>query len=272
MMKRLFPRLTDLDRIADALDTNAAILELGNEVFDADGARLVRNRAAPDIRVANHVAAMEASSVAEIDTLLARVEREFDGFPHRMFHADFRTPPAFEARMLLEGYERGEELLMLLEGELRGTAKPFEIKAVDDDATWEQFHALQRIGWREFTERVGRADEDPAVGERMFGVYRAKSPPLRYWLACDEGTPAGHLSSWEGRNGVGQVEDLAVIAEHRHRGIATALLHHCVADARAHGAKSVVLNCDPTDTPKQMYAAMGWRPVAVGRRYRRMVQ
>jgi ribosomal protein S18 acetylase RimI-like enzyme len=105
----------------------------------------------------------------------------------------------------------------------------------------------------------------------MFEVYRSKCPPLRYWLAYDEGVPAGHLSSWAGQNGVGQVEDLAVLAEHRHQGIATALLHHCVADCRARGAKSVVLSCDPTDTPKQMYAAMGWRPVAIGRRYRRFL-
>lgn len=53
----------------------------------------------------------------------------------------------------------------------------------------------------------------------------------------------------------------------RHRGLATALIHHCVAEARREGAGPVVIVADPTDTPKRMYAAMGFRPVAVKRDY-----
>ncbi len=257
--------------IRTALAVNAANLALGHEVFDAAGARFVRNRALPDIRDANHVTRITASSDEEIERLLARADAEFAGFPHRMFHVDYSTPPAFEARLQLDGYDRSESLVMLLEGALRVDTKPFEIKPVDGDSTWDEFHNLQRIGWAEYTSRLGRAEENPAVGERMFLAFRGKCPPLRYWLAYDDGKAVGHLSSWEGLDGIGQVEDLAVLAGHRHRGIATALLHHCVADCRAHGAGPVVIVADPTDTPKQMYAAMGWRPVAVKCEYRRMV-
>jgi hypothetical protein len=57
-------------------------------------------------------------------------------------------------------------------------------------------------------------------------------------------------------------------AAHRsHRGLATALIHPCVADARSKGAGPVVIAADPTDTPKHMYAAMGFRPVAVYSHY-----
>ena len=52
---------------------------------------------------------------------------------------------------------------------------------------------------------------------------------------------------------------------YRHRGVATALIAHCVDDARAHGAGPVVIVSDPTDTPKHMYAALGFRPVALKR-------
>lgn len=55
--------------------------------------------------------------------------------------------------------------------------------------------------------------------------------------------------------------------DYQHRGIATALLTHCVDDARAHGANEVVIVASPDDTPKQMYADLGWRPVALKRQW-----
>ena len=48
---------------------------------------------------------------------------------------------------------------------------------------------------------------------------------------------------------------------HRHRGIASALIAHCVQDARERGARPAVIGADPTDTPMRMYAAMGFRPL-----------
>ena len=84
-----------------------------------------------------------------------------------------------------------------------------------------------------------------------------------------DGEPRGFFSSWEGTAGVGQVEDLFVEDGWRHRGLATALLHHTVADARAAGAGPIAIIADATDTPKTMYAAMGFRPVATVRKYTR---
>ena len=63
------------------------------------------------------------------------------------------------------------------------------------------------------------------------------------------------------------MEDLFTHPEFRHRGLATALIHNCVADCRAHGAGPVVIVCDPGDTPKEMYAAIGFRPIAIKREY-----
>lgn len=254
--------------IAAALDVNAANLALGHEVFDADGARFVRDRAVADIYDANHVTAITASTEREIDTLLSRVEREFAGYRHRIFHTDHRTPPPFEARLALEGYERKDALVMVLQGDPAGEAKAYDIRLTDGDAAWASFEALHMLDWLEARSREG---QDPATdaGARMARSNRVKSPPVRYWLAYDDDAPRGYFSSWEGVVGVGQVENLFVRKEYRHRGIATALLHHCVADARAHGAGPVVIVADPTDTPKRMYAAMGWRPVAVKHEYKR---
>lgn len=257
--------------IRRALAVNEANLALGHETFFAEGGMFVRGRAYPDIRDANHVAHVVAATPNEIDRLLRRVEEEFAGFPHRAFYLDFTTPPAFEARLLLDGYVRTESLVMLLEGKLKNKKPPHEIRAVSSDADWEAFAGLQQLDWREHAERTGLVDETGAVGARMLATRQAKQPPLQYWLAMCDGAPRAYFSSWEGTDGVGQVEDLFVHPDYRHRGLATALLHHCVDESRKKGAGPVVIVSDPTDTPKHMYAAMGWRPVAMKREYRRAV-
>ena len=104
------------------------------------------------------------------------------------------------------------------------------------------------------------------MGDRLALVARLKTPPDRKWLAYVDGAARGMASVWD-VDGMGQVEDVFVEPAYRHRGIATALIHHCVADCRARGAGAVVIVADAADTPQTMYAAMGFRPVATKRRY-----
>ncbi|MDP3769223.1 MAG: GNAT family N-acetyltransferase [Dehalococcoidia bacterium] len=131
--------------------------------------------------------------------------------------------------------------------------------------TYEGYERYKR------TEALVMLLEGAEVGRAMFRSWQAKSPPVRVWLAFVDGEPAAYCSSWEGVDGVGQVEALFTHPEYRHRGLATALLLHCVADCRAHGAGPVVIVCDPEDTPKQMYAALGFRPVAIRRSWWKQV-
>lgn len=254
------------DLVRRALGVNQVLLALGNEVFEAEDATFVRNLAAPSIRDSNHVAHARARTPAESDRLLARVEREYAGVPHRRFDVDLETPPELEARLALEGYRSDEALVMLLEGELAVAAKPCDIRPVEMEAHWAAYAALHAIDWRDYSARLGRPVE-PGVGEAMMRCRRAKTPPVRWWLACVDGEPRAYFSSWEGSEGVGQVEDLFTHPDFRHRGLATALIHHSVADCRAHGAGPVVIVADPTDTPKHICAAMGFRPVTVRREW-----
>jgi len=256
--------VSDLTR--RALVTDYGWMALSNERFAADGATFIRNSSLPLIRDANQVIGVTASTPDAIDALLARADREYAASPHRQFRLDFTAAPEFEARLALEGYERKDTMVMLLEGELAGAAKPHDVRPVESEADWQAYASLHEIDWREYADTIP-GGADMAVAEQMVRTRRAKSPPVRYWLAYLSGEPRAYLASWEGLDGVGQVEDLFTHPEFRHRGLAAALIHHCVADCRAHGAGPVVIAADTTDTPKRMYAAMGFRPIAISRTY-----
>jgi GNAT superfamily N-acetyltransferase len=254
------------DLIRSALAVTQAFMALGNERFEADGATLIRNRETPQVRDANHVTHVTASTPDEIEGLVARVEWEFAGFPHRRFDLDFTTPPAFEAHLALEGYRRWDALVMLLESDLMGEAKPHDVREITDNAGWQARTALLDVDWREYSQRMDSPFDEQAV-EAMMRSRLLKTPPVRHWLAYAEGQPRAYCASWEGLDGVGQVEDLFTHPDYRRRGLATALIHRSVADCRERGAGPVVIVADANDWPKQMYAAMGFRPVAVVRSY-----
>ena len=248
-----------------AVIVNQDRLALGNERFEADGATFVRNRRFPEWMDANHVAYVTASTPQEIDRLLERVEKEFDGFPHRRFDLEPDTAPTFQARLVQHGYRRGDEIILLLRGELRGAAKPADIRLVKDDSDWDAIAGLVELEWQEYRERTG--DHSARISPWRQVGKRGKSPPVRYWLAYLDGHPRSYFSSWAGVDGIGQVEDLFTHPEYRHRGLATALVHRCVAESRALGAESVIITADPDDTPRLMFSAMGFEPVALHSSY-----
>ena len=182
--------MADLTR--QALAVNQAFLALGNEVFEADGARFVRNRAIPAVWDCNHVAHVTASKPEQIDRLLARADKEFNHISYRRFDVDAYTPPEFEARLSHEGYRGGDALVMVLEGGPAGEPKPCEIRPIENEADWQAYEALHEIDWRDYVDRLGRRD-DVWVAESMYRARRAKSPPVRYWLAW---AGAGRWPTW----------------------------------------------------------------------------
>lgn len=241
-------------------------LEWANETFEADGARFVRNRDHPNIFDANHVSHATCESERDIERLFARVEREYAHCPHRRFDVDPWTPPAFVARLTLDGYVADEDLLLVLEGELQARPAPCDIRRVETEEQWAGSAALHELDWLERWKRLGRTPEPSVPG--AFAALRRKSPPdVAYWMAYHDGMPVAYAWSWQGVDGVGVVEDLFTHPDYRHRGIATALIAHGVADARARGAGPVIISADPGDTPKHMYRALGFRPIVVVRHY-----
>ena len=238
---------------------------LGHRTLEAEGAVFISNPTLPDIHVANYARSVKAAAPEAIERLLARAEREFAGSPHRCFEVDPDTPPAFEARLVRAGYEPRDFVLMVLEGDLRSHPKPADLGLASDERSWAAADRLKRLDWAEARAKLGLSPL-PKIGDRLALVARLKTPPDRKWLAYADGEARGMASAWE-VDGLGQVEDVFVEPGYRHRGLATALIHRCVADCRARGARAVVIVADAADTPQDMYAAMGFRPVATKRRY-----
>jgi GNAT superfamily N-acetyltransferase len=260
----VIPPLAELSRRALAVDR--AFLALGHETFEADGARFVRDRTLPAIHDANYVSDVTAATPDAVEHLLARVEREFPYARHRQFLLDASTPPAVEAALILRGYEHSASLLLVLEGALHGSAPAHDVRPLADEVGWAAYGRLKQRDWDERAARLGIRDAS-WVGAEITRAHRGKAPPVQYWLAWLDGAPRGFLASWPGNEGVGQVEDLYVEPEVRHRGLATALIHRGVVDCRRCGAGPVAIVADASDTPKRMYAAMGFRPLAVVHKY-----
>ena len=66
--------------------------------------------------------------------------------------------------------------------------------------------------------------------------------------------------------GIGQVEDVATLPEHRGKGYATAVVLRAAEEARRAGADLVFLVADDDDWPKELYARLGFDPI--GRIYK----
>ena len=246
--------------------------ELGCEVIDDPLARFVRNRAAPRIYDVNFAHSVRASTELQIGTVLERADEVFAGLTHRVFHIDAWTPAAFEASLVLRGFEFEDEIQLLSEGhelDLSGDPPAVDVRLVESDEDWAVVRRLTRLDHEEQAGRGAHPLWDEEVTTEMVATKRAKAPDLRFWLAGADGVDCAFLSSWPGVNGIGKVEDLFTHPDFRHRGIATALIVHGVGDARERGAGPVLIGALPDDTPMRMYAAMGFRPFCVTHRARK---
>jgi GNAT superfamily N-acetyltransferase len=257
----------DADLLRRVFDARAAYNELGNAVVEERHARFVHNVETPNVHDANLVSLVRAETDDEIDAVLARADELYAPLRHRKVMMDPGTPPAFEARLVLEGYEPHPHVEQVLEGTLSSSSSPCDLRMVESDDDWR---SLTELWQSQHDEEVAKGQHNPwgpGVTEQMVVSKRFKAPALSFWLARVDDTDAGFFSSWPGRDGIGIVEDLFTRPECRHRGIATALIARCVDDVRERGARAVAISARANDTPKHMYAALGFRPFAISRSY-----
>jgi GNAT superfamily N-acetyltransferase len=239
----------------------AGYVALGHRVEEGPHGRAVRHDPCPRIHDANLLLGPTAADDAEIDALLAFGERALAGLAHRHVLVGPEAPPRLLARLALEDYRPKPTLQLVLDGPLAGPAPPlYEIRQASGDDDWASLRALMRRDHRE----GGRSPVLPAeVTDQMIAVKRAKTPSLRFWIARQDDEDVGYFSSWPGEGGTGLVEDLFTLPERRGRGVARALVHRAVNDARRRGSGPVVIGADPAGTVKAAYARMGFRPACL---------
>jgi GNAT superfamily N-acetyltransferase len=256
------------DLVRRAYETSRGWLALGHERVASPHAWIVCDREVPDVYDANFAAMVRAESEREIDALLAQLDEVFAELEHRFVFWDVDMPQPFESRLVLDGWERYNDMVVLvLEGALRERGPSIQIRPVASDADWA---TIEELHWRDHQEEIAKglhAAWDRSFTEAMVRAKRRKAPAVQYFLARVDAVDCGFFSAWPGVNGVGQVEDLFTLAEFRGRGVARALMAACIDDARRRGAGPVVICARAQDTPKQMYATMGFRPLCVQRGY-----
>jgi GNAT superfamily N-acetyltransferase len=218
---------------------------------------------------ANCVTRIAAETSGGIDHLLEEVDVAYSGLGHRCFKADPLTPPPFVARLVVEGYRPAIEVQSVLETPLDAAPGPLAIRPVTDDADWFSLARLMRMDHLESARRHLVECWPQAITDQMVEQKKRKAPGVQFFLARVDGKDCAFFSSWPGVNGIGKIEDLFTVPSRRHRGIATALMVHAVADARRRGGEAVLIGADVNDTPKLMYYRMGFRPLLLYSSYTR---
>ncbi len=255
--------MADRDLVRRACETAFGFAALGCERFEAHAAAFIRSEIAPTRHNANHVGLVRTSDADVIEALLAYARSSYEGPNRPRFNLDALTPPQVAARLILEGFNSEEFLYIILEGNLQARSKPdINIREVTTDADWQAYIDLDLIWWQDLAWT-----RDANLVEQNYAFERLKMPAAHYRCAYVDGGARAFLSAWPGENGIGMIEYLFTHPDYRHRGLATALIAHCVADARERGAGPIVIGTEVGDTPKQMYAALGFRPLMVNRVY-----
>jgi len=259
-----------------------AYLRLGNEVLEKPDFRVIRNNKTPLVWDANHLQIGPEDTEADADQALAFLEAELGHHKHRQIAATPFLAPPLAARLALENYEPTPTLQSLLTGSLEGpTPGACDIRPVASAEEWALLDQLARLDHQEQNDKNGNTLlSQEFTTQKQTHRYALCEEGVGFFLAWSEGKAIAFFSSWPGPESpaaiapgigrVGMVEDLFTHPDHRGRGIARALIHHCVADARLRGADAVLIGAEVDDSPKAIYAAMGFAPTCLTQDWRRL--
>ena len=123
-----------------------------------------------------------------------------------------------------------------------------------------------RIDQLEEDWRAGRPGR-PAESTEQSITLRRSLTGATWFLAERAGVPVGAIAGWLDPGATGVIEDVFVHPDHRGHGIATAMIAALTGRLRTQGARTVVIAATADDTPKHLYAGLGFRPFAVTRSY-----
>jgi GNAT superfamily N-acetyltransferase len=255
-----------VERLELAADrVHAGYHALGNAARSMAGGVLVTNTAHTHVHDANVLVHPVAPSASAADEVIVAIDRLLPPPARPHVHMGADTPGPLEARFAADGWHLTMTLELVLHHGLRGDVPAIDVRPAASDADWAAVRRLYRADHVEEALRDERLPYPEVVTRAIADVKQAKSPAVRVWVARDEGADCGLFTSWDGLDGIGLVEDLFVLPEHRGRGVARALVNRAVADARERGAGPVLIGALIDDTPKDLYRRMGFVPLMVRR-------
>ncbi len=255
----------DGDLLARAAAACAWYNSLGLEVIEGSFCAFVVDKAHPTVWSSNHVAGVTASTPEQIEAVLAQTALQLAHCSDYLVATDCFTPQAFVARLLQDGYrELTPVVQMALSGDLAPIRpSPAQVRPVRSEDDWRTLHALVEADHREGARTDGVMNA--AVTRGTVEGYRKKAGPCQFFLAEVDGRPCAFGAAIVCPNGLGIVEDLFTLPEHRRRGVCSALIAHCVSYARADGPRTMLIGARETDAPKRLYARLGFAPLFVAR-------
>jgi GNAT superfamily N-acetyltransferase len=238
--------------ICEAADAWAS---LGAECTRQAGALFLRDVANADVWDANH-ARIGGAGEPDLAAFFEAAEAHYAHCAHRAVRFDPRAPGgALEAELLRRGWQCELFLLMALEGPPHGMPGDARVADVETEADWATFAHLKQAEFDEtHLSLPGTAWRD----------HIRRKAPVTTWIASLDDEPVGLFSSLV-HGEIAMLEDLFVLPAARRRGVATTLVAHAVERAHRAGASLCFLSARADDTPKDMYARMGFRAAGVTR-------
>ncbi len=242
------------ERLAAILDAFDARHALGAHVADDGGALFLGDERFPRVYDANH-ARRVLTADADLPRLFDEIERRYAHLHFRSVRSDARCATSLEARLSVAGYAPSlGEVLLTLEDDVRGCAANVRIAEIASEADWR--------AWRSVKAQDQKSPWFAEIGDEWVAYTRRRSPAAAYFGAFDGDALLAFFSVFVHER-VGYLEDLLVAPAARNRGVGTALVRFCSEEARRRGARLVFLPAAIDDTPRAMYAAMGFTPVGM---------
>ena len=241
---------------------------LGSTPIVAQGATIVTTPAHPDFWDGNF-AMLDPGTDPAFDPrdALAALDAAMPHSRWRVVIADAIDPPDTEAVLALADFApRPADIEMLCDSEiiLPHPPAPIRLRAVSNDGDWAALDALVRIDHAE-GKRTGPISD--AVGNALIADMRADAPPGTYMLIALDGHDIGYGYIVACPNGLGMIDNLFTLPSARGQGVMSSFIAVAVGELRAHGCDAVFLDAHADDQPKHLYARLGFKPIALTRRW-----
>lgn len=252
-----------------ACETYAYHGQLGHTQHKLDYCRLVQDTANPDVWSSNKAYAITARADQEIEHLMREVDGVSATLLYRHFVVDPFTPPAFAAYLVLNDYEEQATIIqMVLDGPIKAVvaSSALSMHQVVTAADWVTLRELVQQDYAEGGRTQGKI-LSAAVTDGIVASYQAKHAECQFFIAELDAQPCAYGSGLCGPNAMGMVEDLFTLPQFRKRGIASAVIAHCVDYCRNHGSTQVLIGSHANEVPKHLYRRLGFEPVCLTRDY-----